>query len=136
MSFFIITFFASLVALIGFTGYRIWQLRTGLVMPEDGMHSASSEFPQIDLDQATRHLEISGREWSRWLVLFLLKISVKVTYFIKKRLDAIVTKAYKAVRRQEQEIRLLRENQEHMNFLNTIGEFKKGIKHKGSHVHE
>lgn len=132
MYFSIVIFIISLILLIGFLGIRLWQIRKGHVLPEDSDLQYENPLEIFDFATLRNMIDVNGRKILRRITLETLKISIKASYFVKRKLDAIVAKVQHAISKHEKKIQSEVDSGGE-KFLNTISEYKDKMKRKHPH---
>lgn len=132
MYFSIVIFIVSLIFLIGFLGFRLWQIRKGHVLPEDNDLQYENPLEVFDFATLSNFVGVQITKILRKITLETLKISIKASYFVKRKLDAIVAKVQHSIRNHERRIESEIDSGGE-KFLNTIGEYKDKMKRKHPH---
>lgn len=132
MYFLIIIFAGSLLALSLLILYRARQIRAGVILPEDNEKQYEHFLEIVDLPTVQNISNTYMRTWLRKMTLFILRISIKIVYFVKKKLDVIVARVHKVIVTHE---RTLEDSTTDTGekFLNSIGEYKDRMKRKRPH---
>lgn len=120
-----ILFILSLATLIGLVVYQTHLIRQGKV-------SALEYDPEVENPLSQTNIATYKNSLYSWLeartrktVLHALKLSIKVGYFVKIKLDAIVSGVHRKAARHERKLR--EEESLEESFLNVIGEYKNKI---------
>ncbi len=120
-----ILFILSLVTLVGLVVYQTYLIKNGKV-------SALEYDPEIENPLSQTNIATYKNSLYSWLeartrksVLYALKFSIKVGYFVKMKLDAIVSGVHRKAALHQRKLR--EETDSEGSFLNTIGEYKEKI---------
>ncbi len=118
-------FVLSLISLVGLVTYQAYLLRKGKI-------SAFEYDPEVENPLSETNIATYKNTLYSWLeartrksVLYALKFSIKVGYFVKMKLDAIVSGVHRKAASHERKLR--QEMSSEGSFLNTIGEYKEKI---------
>jgi hypothetical protein len=123
-----ILFIASLLAIIGLVAFQAFQIRSGKV-------SALEFDPEVENPLSRANIVTYKNTFYSWLeartrktVLYALRFSIKVGYFVKMKLDAIVSGVHRKAASHERKLR--QEEGADKTFFKTIGEYKDKITKK------
>jgi hypothetical protein len=122
-----ILFILSLAAIVGVVTYQYVQINRGSIM-------LGKMDPELENPLSHHNLALYKSSTIGWLeartrkfVLYALKLSIKVGYFVKIKLDAIVSRVHRQAASHER--KLIKEKREDSSesFLTTIGDYKEKI---------
>ncbi len=123
-----ILFILSLATLVGLVIAQTYLIQSGKV-------SALEYDPEIENPLSRTNVTTYKNSLYSWLeartrktVLYALKFSIKIGYFVKMKLDAIVSGVHRKAAQHERKLR--EEASSEGSFLNTIGEYKEKITKK------
>ncbi len=119
----LITFSIALVGLIGLIGYRMWQIKNNRVLV--GEQTGEKGF-YLNEREIEARVSLFMKHMSRVFVLYALKISIKASFFVRKKINAIVKKAQTLAERHQKEI-TAHEESAGAKFLKAIAEYKTKI---------
>lgn len=122
----LIFFILALVTIIALVSYQLGRVRSGQVVLESIDTEAENPLSKQNIAIYRNTLGIWLEARSRKLVLWILRISIKAGYFIKNKLDIIVSKVHRTAARHER--KLLQEEEKPGTFLKTISEYRNKIR--------
>ncbi len=118
-------FILSLLGIVVLIGYQVWCLRTGRVLIGDTNAEVENPLSEENLAGIKNTLSVWFEEISRGVVLIVLRISIRLGYFVKNKLDAIVSTVHRTVAKHE---RKLKQEEPGETFLSKISDYKDKIK--------
>lgn len=122
----LITFLAAFVGLVILFGYQSRQLKLRQAIAKNDGTQNESPFEYIDHRAIEAHVGSFVKHMSRAFVLWVLKVSIKASFSIRRKIDMLVTKARKIAERHQKELKE-REESAGARFLKTIGDYKTKI---------
>ncbi len=116
----------TLVTLGGLIGYQVVRVRRGVITTEMIDSEAENPFSEQNLTILRNTVSDWMAARSRKIILWVLRISIKFGYFVKNKLDGIVSKVHRVAARHEQ--KMLQEEENTGSFLDTISEYRDRIR--------
>ena len=126
MWFSLITFFIALVGLMVLLGYQLRNIRTKRVLIKEDSSGIERPFLYLNHEDLEARVGSFMRHMLRVFMLWILRISIKASFFARRKIDAIVHKAKKLAERHQKEIKE-KEESAGGRFLKAIGEYKTKI---------
>ena len=124
-------FFLSLLTLVGLVGWQVRALRSGAVSVGTFDPETENVLSHENMIGYKNEMQSFIETHTRQLVLYALKISIKIGYFVKHELDAIVSAVHRTAARHERIIKQQEgEGETTGEFLKKIGEYKDRIGNK------
>lgn len=117
-------FFISLLALFLMLYMRIWRIRQGAVVVETEV----IRLPEINATAIKNTTSFYAKRGSHMLVLIALKIWIKISYFLRRKMREIEPRIRTIIRKRIPEIEK-RSAVVVSSFLSNISEYKKKLKH-------
>ncbi len=121
----LVLFILSLIGITALVGYQVWCMRTGRVLIGDTNAEVENPLSEENLAGIKNALSVWIEGVSRRTVLVVLRLSIRIGYFAKNKLDAIVSTVHRTTAKHE---RKLRQEEPGETFLEKISDYKDKIK--------
>ena len=131
MIFFVSTFIIGLLFVITLVMWQVRQIRKGVINPETVDYSSENILSHENLIEYRNSIRSFIEVYMRQIFLYALKVSIKIGYFVKMKLDAIVSRIHRTAAKHERIIKQQENSGESTaDFLNKISDYKEKLHSK------